>query len=280
MLHSIRQHIWKTHQWPQDWNRSVFIPIPKKGNAKESSKYHKCTHFTCLQSNAQNSPGPASTVRDLPDIQTGFRKGRGTRDQIARSIGSSKKQESSRKTSAIPWSARRSNQSILKEISPEYSLEGLMMKLKLQYFGHLVQKHDSLDKTLMLGKIDGGRRREQQRMRWLDGIINLMDMSLSKLQELGCSDRWQMPLSLFGHWQMLFTSASLWLTLWHPDSPSVRRGAVCSVTRTHGHACPTLRPYGSQPASLLCPWASPGNNTGVGCLALLQGIFLTQNTWE
>ena len=84
----------------------------------------------------------------------------------------------------VPWTARRSNQSTLKEISPEYSLEGLMLKLKLQYFGHLIGRTESFEKTLMLEKIEGGRRRGRQRVRWLDSITDPMDMSLSKLQEL------------------------------------------------------------------------------------------------
>ena len=102
----------------------------------------------------------------------------------------------------VPWTARRSNQSILKEISPEYSLEGLMLKLKLQYFGHLMQRTDSLEKTLMLGKIEGGSRRGRQKMRWLDDITDLMDVSLLKhefAQALGVDDR-QGSLACCSQW--------------------------------------------------------------------------------
>ena len=159
----------------------------------------------------------------------------------------------------VPWTARRSNQSILKEISPGCSLEALMLKLKLQYFGRLMQRADLSEKTLMLGKIEGGKRR-RQRMRWLDGITDSMDMSLRKLQEL-VMDRKAWHAAVHG-----VTKSWTQLSNWTQMKVKVKSLSCVPLFQT-----PWTISY-QAPLS----WNFSGKSTGVGCHFLLQGLFLMQ----
>ena len=164
----------------------------------------------------------------------------------------------------IPWTARRYNQSILKEISPEYSLEGLMLKLKLQYFGHLVWRTDSFEKTLMLGKIEGGRKGGQHRMRWLDVITNVMDMCLSRLQELVIEkEAWRATVHGVTEWHMTEWTGLNWYL------PNIYRHVQ---SLNHVWLCDPIN--SSLPGSSVHEFFS-NKNTGLVCYFFLQRNFLT-----
>ena len=157
--------------WLQPWNSKMLAPW-KKSYDKPRQHIKKQRHYFTNKDASSQSYGFSSShvwMWELDHKESWALKNWCFRTVVLR------------KLLRVPWTARRSNQSILKEISPEYSLKGLMLKLKLQYFGHLMRRTDSLEKTLMLGKTEGRRRRGWQRIRWLDGIINSMDMSLNKL---------------------------------------------------------------------------------------------------